>query len=756
MKRILSAVLVLVLLFSYNSIGLSSSQPLGSSTRQMTVDGLGKTVNVVTVDLNNPNVELGVVISNDVIGGNEDFISMVQRNNMIAAINANFFDAYTALEPYGTIMKDGRLLYLEGQNASMAVSNGNGVSFDRFQATIKGYLDGQRDNFWNNSTQSMDFYLFDVWYVNNLPKDKGGVYIYTPERGQEITLEGGVVIEVVNNKVSKVIKNAQRASIPQNGYLIYYGSLVGGSKEAAEAYVDARFKIGRAVELEIESFYKSDSPMISESAEDIPQAPTEPIKLYGCVDKITENFWDVKKNDMSFNTFNAWYVNNMPIDSSGVYLYTPERGASLSVPKGIAVVVAKGKVINMLYNADKFDIPRDGFVIYYGKDAANENYVNQRFSLGKTVDFYHPDSLKIDTEAIIKDVVKKNTIALYQQPTSEITTSKIDLNKIEHLISAGPYLIREGKIVVNAEAEGFAEDKITKGRAQRSAIGVTKDNQLLMITVANTNMNELAQIMNELGAVEAINLDGGASSGLYANGRVITVPGRKLSTVLAVYDKTKENDQQRQQQIARMENRIKSGEFKNINDVKKIGNEIFEYTINKFSDVNNNDWYGRNVSYLVGLNIIAGYSDGTFRPNDPINVDAFTKMIVTALNLPVKGASGYWAQPLIDKAIEVGIIKKGEFSQYDRPITRGEMARMIVRAMDESPSQDLSSYIWAIKDYEDIDRDLRESVLLAYSTGIMTGIGNGSFAACSNANRASAATMILRLIDKSSRVVPAR
>jgi len=42
--------------------------------------------------------------------------------------------------------------------------------------------------------------------------------------------------------------------------------------------------------------------------------------------------------------------------------------------------------------------------------------------------------------------------------------------------------------------------------------------------------------MINLGAVEAMNLDGGASSALYANGSIITQPGRKLSTVLAVYD----------------------------------------------------------------------------------------------------------------------------------------------------------------------------------------------------------------------------
>jgi exopolysaccharide biosynthesis protein len=38
--------------------------------------------------------------------------------------------------------------------------------------------------------------------------------------------------------------------------------------------------------------------------------------------------------------------------------------------------------------------------------------------------------------------------------------------------------------------------------------------------------------MEKLGAQQAMNLDGGASSGLYANGKMLTAPGRKLSNAL--------------------------------------------------------------------------------------------------------------------------------------------------------------------------------------------------------------------------------
>jgi exopolysaccharide biosynthesis protein len=42
----------------------------------------------------------------------------------------------------------------------------------------------------------------------------------------------------------------------------------------------------------------------------------------------------------------------------------------------------------------------------------------------------------------------------------------------------------------------------------------------------------MADILRKLGAYQAMNLDGGASSGLYCNGQTLTAPGRLLSNAL--------------------------------------------------------------------------------------------------------------------------------------------------------------------------------------------------------------------------------
>lgn len=99
-------------------------------------------------------------------------------------------------------------------------------------------------------------------------------------------------------------------------------------------------------------------------------------------------------------------------------------------------------------------------------------------------------------------------------------------------LGGGPRLVKDGKVALNPRAEGFKEDKILSKSAMRSGIGILSDGSILLATVPSVTMKQWAEIWKKMGAVQAMNLDGGASSGLIANGRVVTRPGRELSNVL--------------------------------------------------------------------------------------------------------------------------------------------------------------------------------------------------------------------------------
>ncbi len=68
----------------------------------------------------------------------------------------------------------------------------------------------------------------------------------------------------------------------------------------------------------------------------------------------------------------------------------------------------------------------------------------------------------------------------------------------------------------------------------RSALGETKNGKIVLVASGNTTFPSFAKALKEIGIVNAIGLDGGASTALYWNGKTILSPGRKLTTILAV------------------------------------------------------------------------------------------------------------------------------------------------------------------------------------------------------------------------------
>jgi len=105
---------------------------------------------------------------------------------------------------------------------------------------------------------------------------------------------------------------------------------------------------------------------------------------------------------------------------------------------------------------------------------------------------------------------------------------------IDGAIQAGPRLVRNGEVELDVEGERFRDPKILTNSGARSALGITRDHRLILLTVPAATIPQLAETMRQAGAWQAMNLDGGASSGLYYNGKYVTTPGRLLSNVLIV------------------------------------------------------------------------------------------------------------------------------------------------------------------------------------------------------------------------------
>ncbi|NJK62976.1 MAG: phosphodiester glycosidase family protein [Synechococcaceae cyanobacterium SM2_3_1] len=103
------------------------------------------------------------------------------------------------------------------------------------------------------------------------------------------------------------------------------------------------------------------------------------------------------------------------------------------------------------------------------------------------------------------------------------------MQEYPHVLAAGPLLMLEGEIVLDAALEGFQPGFRTQ-KAARSALCQLRDGQLLWLTagrsqeVAGVTLQWLAGLLQAMGCRHALNLDGGTSSTLYLNGRIVNLP----------------------------------------------------------------------------------------------------------------------------------------------------------------------------------------------------------------------------------------
>jgi hypothetical protein len=133
---------------------------------------------------------------------------------------------------------------------------------------------------------------------------------------------------------------------------------------------------------------------------------------------------------------------------------------------------------------------------------------------------------------------------------------EVPLTSSTYAVNGGPTLVIGGKAINNYRAEGWSpnalagndvaeKDVATSGDARlnffngwllrrnpRTAVGIMKDGTLLFVTVDGRNpthsvgasIPELTTLMQNLGAVDAMNLDGGGSTATYVNGLLQGVP----------------------------------------------------------------------------------------------------------------------------------------------------------------------------------------------------------------------------------------
>jgi len=153
---------------------------------------------------------------------------------------------------------------------------------------------------------------------------------------------------------------------------------------------------------------------------------------------------------------------------------------------------------------------------------------------------FRDDGVIIRNGTLYRDEPTRDGVALMDDGTmqtyDETTTSSSELleSGVLNTLSFGPILVQNGEI-----AGDFSSVSIDKNFGNRSiqdanprtAIGMISANHYVFVVVDGRSsdsrgmtLDELASVMQGLGATEAYNLDGGGSSTMYFMGRVVNNP----------------------------------------------------------------------------------------------------------------------------------------------------------------------------------------------------------------------------------------
>lgn len=202
-------------------------------------------------------------------------------------------------------------------------------------------------------------------------------------------------------------------------------------------------------------------------------------------------------------------INQPRMLSTYTLLYTRDWGLTSPTPPkyGVNIAIQDNKITAISYGSTA--IPENGYVISGPK--------------AKLEPFFMAKKIELDIKMV---------------PQWE---------NIDHIISGGPYLIKDGEVFIDVTAQKLGA--IT-GKNPRTAIGYTAHNEFIMVTVdgrehasVGMTLGELARMMKGFGCINAMNLDGGGSTVMYVQGKVVNNPAQKggipISNALTISERTR-------------------------------------------------------------------------------------------------------------------------------------------------------------------------------------------------------------------------
>lgn len=133
----------------------------------------------------------------------------------------------------------------------------------------------------------------------------------------------------------------------------------------------------------------------------------------------------------------------------------------------------------------------------------------------------------------------------------------------------------------------------------------------------------------------------------------------------------------------------------------------------RFPDVTADKWYADNIGHMENFNVVRGYLDGTFKPDQNVTRAEFAAIVSRFDKLTPSGKVNFvdvpathWAKEVIDSAVTKGWFGgyAGNIFKPDDPIKRSEVVAVVNRMIERQADLDfIKAHPTEIKHYTDLN-----------------------------------------------------
>ena len=352
------------------------------------------------------------------------------------------------------------------------------------------------------------------------------------------------------------------------------------------------------------------------------------------------------------NFYNCWYDRNKPLSVM-----------ENNYPRIYGAIVTDGKMLNSGASV-ALGIASDGSM------KIARATIKGTLTLGRTrivawcVNTSNSDPqacyILTDELALGVDIPESSEIVIVRDGTVEDVQSgcanfRTPSGAVAMVLNSGCYVRGMARVGMRAEY-GFcvtdpnvtADDQDPDTASVRSFAAITADGRLMLATVTSS-YRAIAQSLVQMGVQDAMTLDGGASSMLYANGRTLYPAGREMASILAVLDDAGDDvpaakpaqssvsswaqaDVEQAAQLGILPQSLQSGyqtaitrgEFCRLLSgylAARSGVSAAEFCRNRGIDpasASFSDTADADIRLIAATGVVTGYPDGTFRPDAAI------------------------------------------------------------------------------------------------------------------------------------------